>query len=370
VSVKKVNSVILMVLAACAADPDPKTSSMESAVLAPGHPMFARISATTNPQQPPASYRQKIHSVPSWDSAFSYAGATYPFTMVGTPPAQGGSTIVPPIVIPTRFTFDNGIVLDGSDSVAGTLGSPVFQNATYSVGTTQFGDAVQRATFWNQMSSTYHLQLGHPVVHSALSVAVPADKGFAFPVGPNQYLGLIDIDWFYGVMRSQLGPSWRVDQFPIVLSHNVFLYIGDPSQCCVLGFHDAYLTGYNRVLNKFDAQTWAWASYSDPGFFDVPISDVHALSHEVSEWINDPFGFNVVPNWQGNDSYGCSNALETGDPLVGHAYPVTIGGRTYNPQTQALLPWFERQSPSSAYAGTYSYPDTTALTTVPETCTF
>jgi len=62
--------------------------------------------------------------------------------------------------------------------------------------------------------------------------------------------------------------------------------------------------------------------------------------------------------------------LETGDPLVGHAYPVTINGTTYHPQTQALLPWFERQSPSSAYAGTYSYPDTTALTTVPETCTF
>ncbi|MGE5185508.1 MAG: hypothetical protein ACM31C_25770 [Acidobacteriota bacterium] len=366
---KKVLGLVLMVLAACAAENAPATSTTAD-TLSIGQPMFARINSTQNPQQPTPAYFYRIHSVASFDSAFSYQGVTYPYTMVGTPPAQGGTTIVPTVVVPTRFTFAGGLVLDGNDSVPGTLASPVFQTASYSTGTTQFGDAVQRAEFWNQMSTTYHVQLGRPVVQRTLDVAVPADRGFAFPVGPDQYIGFIDIDWFYGTVRGMLGPAWKVDQFPIVLSHNVFLYIGDPSQCCVLGFHDAYLTGYNRVLNKFDAQTWAWASYSDPGFFGpVPISDVHALSHEVSEWMNDPFTYNVVPPWQGNQAYGCSNALETGDPLVGHAYPVTTGGHTYYPQTQALLPWFERLSPSNAIDGAYSYPDETALTQLPYDCT-
>lgn len=37
-------------------------------------------------------------------------------------------------------------------------------------------------------------------------------------------------------------------------------------------------------------------------------------------------------------------------------------------QTEALLPWFERESPSSAVAGAYSYPDTTILTSVAQSC--
>src|SRR5256886_4358429 len=46
---------------------------------------------------------------------------------------------------------------------------------------------------------------------------------------------------------------------------------------------------------------------------------IHALSHEVSEWLNDPFVNNVVPAWSVpfEPQYGCSNYLETGDPLVG-----------------------------------------------------
>jgi hypothetical protein len=33
-----------------------------------------------------------------------------------------------------------------------------------------------------------------------------------------------------------------------------------------------------------------------------------------------------------------------------------------------MLPWFARESPSSAYAGAYTYPDTTVLTSLPLDC--
>jgi len=41
----------------------------------------------------------------------------------------------------------------------------------------------------------------------------------------------------------------------------------------------------------------------------------------------------------------------------------------YTLQTEALLPWFERQTPSQALDGTYSFPNTSALTSAaPLTC--
>ena len=371
-------ALLMVSSAACVGmeEPTEATSTATSALSQFGHPMYARINSQENPNKPEKTEKQhkqdkiEIHSIPTFDSSFTTDGVVYPYTMVGKAPQKGGTTVVATEIIPTRFTFADGTVLDGSDSVAATLASPIFSDATYSTGTTQFGDAIQRATFWNTMKSNYHVRLGeHPVVRPALSATIPADKGFAIPVGPGQSLALIDIDYFYQLMRDQLGPKWNIEKFPIVLSHNVFLYIGDASQCCVLGFHDAYVTKANNKQTEFDVQTWAWASYSDPGFFSVPISDVHALSHEVAEWMNDPFTFNPAPAWQGNDSYGCNTALEVGDPIVGSAFPVTINGRTYNPQNEALLPWFSRQTPSTAFAHAYSYPDTSVLTTYSSSCT-
>jgi hypothetical protein len=44
-------------------------------------------------------------------------------------------------------------------------------------------------------------------------------------------------------------------------------------------------------------------------------------------------------------------------------FPVVMpNGFTYHPQNEALLQWFEFQSPSDALDGAYSYPDTTILT--------
>jgi hypothetical protein len=43
-------------------------------------------------------------------------------------------------------------------------------------------------------------------------------------------------------------------------------------------------------------------------------------------------------------------------------FPVKLGGFLYHPQNEALLQWFEFQSPSSALGGAYSYPDMTTLT--------
>ena len=52
---------------------------------------------------------------------------------------------------------------------------------------------------------------------------------------------------------------------------------------------------------------------------DWALQDIHALSHEISEWADDPFVNNGVEPWLTPTApqYGCTNALETGDPVVG-----------------------------------------------------
>ncbi|MGH9761116.1 MAG: hypothetical protein ACREAC_09760, partial [Blastocatellia bacterium] len=146
---------------------------------------------------------------------------------------------------------------------------------------------------------------------------------------------------------------------------------GVPQDCCIGGFHTAFET--NQVKNKIFVQVFDFATsldqdvadfvFGDPTIF----SDVEALSHEISETMNDPFVNNVTPNYQipGAPTGVCQAILETGDvieDLQPAFFPVLLHGFTYHPQTEGLLQWFEGQKPSSAIAGAYSYPDPTKLT--------
>ena len=85
--------------------------------------------------------------------------------------------------------------------------------------------------------------------------------------------------------------------------------------------------------------------------------------------INDPFVlFNNVTDltpWWLSPNGNCQNDLEVGDVVEGlpnSTFPITMHGYTYHPQNEALLQWFEFQSPSSAIGGAYSYPDPSVIT--------
>jgi hypothetical protein len=101
------------------------------------------------------------------------------------------------------------------------------------------------------------------------------------------------------------------------------------------------------------------------------VADVTPLSHEISEWMNNPFGSNWVPAWTSPSSPGaCQTNLETADPvatLPNAGYPVTIDGFTYHPQNQVLLPWFTH-APSDTWDGALSFPDQGLVTRVSQPC--
>jgi len=322
---------------------------------------------------------QRVLSIPHFTGSFAFNGQTFPFNVVGTQPQVGGVTRIPTQVKPVTLLFEgyedekgDPIVLSPEPVVLSVRNSPNFRSAQYQTGFTQFADAVQRAQFYNAMAQDWHTLLDLPQLLRPLIIVVPKNSAKVFR---NRSTGavyaVVDTAFFVSQLNTLVQmENLRVDALPIILTHNVMLAPdADVGRCCVLGFHTAFDAG--QIRNTQMIQTLVWASWMDAGILGSGISDVTAMSHEISEWFNDPFGTNLVPAWQyPSASLGCQNNLETGDPLAtmpNAGYPVNIDGVTYHPQNQVLLPWFTRQ-PSDALDHDYSFPDSTLVTGPSQAC--
>ena len=292
----------------------------------------------------------------TWTSSFVSGGITYSYTMVGTDPSKGSaSTTVSDTIVPLILKFSNGTVFDGTQKVSNTIGSPIFNNAKFSSGTTQYGDAIQRGEFWKFVSTSarnYHVLVGTPTVATAITLTVPAAQGTVVKdPSSGKNIGIIDINWFDPQLQNLLiSQGFTANMLPIFLSNNVYLSSGSPSlsNCCIGGYH-------NAVQNSAGLQTYIFTINADADIHGGFGEDVSALSHELAEWLNDPFTNNVVPNWISPiaPQYGCNNALEVGDPLVGVVF--TVAGFTQHLQDETFFSWFARQKPSIGIKGRYTY---------------
>jgi hypothetical protein len=82
------------------------------------------------------------------------------------------------------------------------------------------------------------------------------------------------------------------------------------------------------------------------------------VTHELQEWYDDPFALKHVTPWSTPiaPSYGCSSLLETGDPVLGYGFKITMpNGVIYHVQDEVHYSWFARERPSRAERGYYSY---------------
>jgi hypothetical protein len=336
-------------------------------------------------------------TIPNWGSSFTDPtnGVTYPYSMVGANPATNSSTTVPFVIIPLDFTFDNnpyGVspTLPGSSKVAATIASPVFDgsadigaaSSTASAAptypgvapdprtenepsdTTQVGDAFVRAQ-WNKAGTGYHVLLGQPTVLATQRIEVPKNQGVLI-VGSRSHarIGLMSYSWFSSHLHN-LMVSMHISPtvVPLFLTYNTFLYIHTTADCCILGYHGA--TSSLNGNGKQQINTYMFAAYSDGGIFRANpgdsisyVQDIHGLSHEVTEWLDDPFINNAVNPWLTPTApqYGCTDALETGDPVVGFGFTVQMpGGAQYHPEDEVFYSWFARQNPSISSAGYYTY---------------
>ena len=161
-------------------------------------------------------------ALPTWSDSFTYQGLTYNFTMVGSDPKLGSkTTIIPTVIIPLRFVFPDGQVfdastdlIDGQTPVQGIINSPIFKNYNFvlggkSVGNTQYGDAFQRANFWDSVSvkaKDYHVLLGQPTVLPTQTIVVPDGLGF------------YDFDFSTGLLLPSVDRTFLADQSASILS--------------------------------------------------------------------------------------------------------------------------------------------------------
>jgi hypothetical protein len=344
------------------------------------HTASNRLSASTNAAlqgSAAASSPITIKSVPFFTSSFTFQNQTFPFSMMGHAPQRGGTTRIDTSYVAISFFFDefvdqngNNIVIDATGNTNTLLNGPDFERAPFATGNTQFSDAVQRAEFFNVMKKgddddQWHTLLENPRQFKPITVEVPFGSSLVFSDGTN-FFAFVDINF----MNSQLNTlvqteDIHVDEVPIFATHNTVYADFTFGGCCIGGFHTAFEA--NQVGNTVFVQTFAFATsldaavandiFGDPTLF----ADVDALSHELTETFNDPFVNNIVPSWQFPDLPAgvCSNVLETGDPVENTpnpTFPVTVDNFLYHPQTEALLQWFERQNPSTAFNGDFSFP--------------
>ncbi len=233
--------------------------------------------------------------------------------------------------------------------------SPIFQSTDFNyggtdVGRTQTTDAFQRANFWKVVNrEDYHVTLGPVSTFNAITVDVPAANGLALAttaLGPPAFcapMAIVDANLFDLFINNNILPALAPHgvnhgTFPIFLLYNAVLSDGDPTNllnCCILGYHG---TG-----NNDSTATYSPMDFDSTGLFGISGLDIATASHEVGEWMDDPFGNNPTPAWGHTGQVpGCQGNLEVGDPLSGTEAPRIImpNGFTYHIQELAFFSWF------------------------------
>jgi hypothetical protein len=298
-----------------------------------------------------------------------------PFNIVGTDPANGAATTsIPTVIVPIKVVYQTagGLFLDGTNVVLAVQNSPIFLTADYTVGgtdlgVTQFGDALQRGEFWQLpgfSQAGYHVLLGTPTIAPTVTITiVNSTQGHLYRLTSGGLLGVVTSSFFDAQLNALL-PNYTANMLPIFLTDNVYEGSnGTINTCCILGYHTS------QGPPAATAKTWIYAAYVESGTFGGNvILDVQALSHEVAEWLNDPFvgafafGFlNIIPPailpGQGG---ACIVNFETGDPLESPpaVFTQVTNGTAYHLQDEVFLPWYLHTTPSFSVNGWYSLQNT------------
>jgi hypothetical protein len=313
----------------------------------------------------------RLRTFPNWQGSFTFGGTAFPYTMAGGAPTRGGETRLATSMIVLAFKFDefadaqgNSLVIDTSQAIVqDILGSPNFVKSDYTVGHGQFGDVVQKASFFNIAERDWHTTLEKPRMLIPVTIEVPVGQAQVFDEGNGNMVGIVNFDFLFSQLQTILQlEDIKTDELPILVSHNVFAD-------AALGFHDAFEV---QQGNRSGIQTYTWTSWLDVEAFGPLFADATTITHEVSEWIADPFINNVTPEWLLPESGGfCDNVLEVGDPiefLDTQMFPITLHNHVYHTQNETMISWFSRDVPSKAFNGGYSYPDTTVLSSPSMPC--
>ena len=313
-------------------------------------------------------------------------------TLPGRDPSQGGTTVIPTVLVPVRLQFAAGhtagkpVTLDAAGDVPRLLRSPVFANVPFAAeGATQYADALLRATVGS--AAGWHTILGQPEVRQ-LTVEIPPGYGYVLTSKRTRtLLAMVDAEYLQKQIFRQIP---RQDgKLVIAVTRNAAYYVyGDATVCCSWGTHGVdETTGNSFVL----------ASYLGAVPPLVEERDVQPLTEQLAEWAKNPLhdplfhvafrrpppaGENVVPPWQppaagGAERHGCGgngpatrytlqdplDTNERSDLPAGPAWVVHARASDWHVADVALMSWY------AGGAGQYSFPDAQMLKAPATPCT-
>jgi hypothetical protein len=292
---------------------------------------------------------------------------------VGSDPRNGPDTTTigtPVIPVVLRFLDSKGDVVETLDptdpltsnpklsAFSAVVDSPIFQARDFkfgktSVGTVQWIEATERASFWNYPGAKFdnwHIVMV-PLLYPRQTLDVPQTD---WHINSSDHLHMVDGSLIAGFLSPQL-PAYE-GQLPIFLVYNTNLYNPDDG-----AYH------HNHVSSDGNNNPYIFTCYEDG---DAPSPNLHPLSHEIAEYAHDPFLSNKVDPYPKsnvpipwNPSYvftqkDCGTGLEVGDPVghkgTGNALSIDTSAMTYNFQNIAVASWFMDANPSFSVNGWYT----------------
>jgi hypothetical protein len=357
---------------------------------------------TTCPTTSTASAKEVTGTVQMWLGADTSNSVVYNFAMVGKDPTvkESSQTDISTKIVPLRFTYTNtasppvSYLFDPENNNRPCITqpplnmvqqSPMFAQTTLStngipLGKGQFVSLFQRANFWaytqpkttnpSTVNPGYQVFLSQVLVNAeetakrtitivdppakpsltlpyTLPGAVQTDKTWCSPVGK------IEVNALDNLLQTQIIPALKGSSnvvptdLPIFLLSNVVMYDTDVANCCILGYHNAYLsTTTGATANKL--QTYIVVNYDSTlagaftgAFPNAP--DSVGLSAVIADWMDNPTTLNQTPNWSGGpiSPSVCANRLEVSVPTTPPPfYSISTPRFTYHVQDLAFKAWF------------------------------
>ena len=211
------------------------------------------------------------------------------YTLVGRDPAHGGVTTIPTVLVPITLAFDaektagGPFIMDAIPDVPRVLGSPVFSQFAFpSGGTTQYADAMLRATF--PKADGWHTLLGKPEVKS-IKITIPVGYGYILTSKQTgRSFAVVDVEFLQKELFKRL--SKQDGKLVIAMTLNTTYYaLGDATVCCSWGTHGVdSTTGNSFVLGSYN--------HAAPSV--VEDDDVQPLTQQLGEFINDPLYLSLI----------------------------------------------------------------------------
>jgi hypothetical protein len=307
---------------------------------------------------------RKIDTVPTWHRSFFIKGTQYHYRLVGAAPSAA-TTSIPVVIIPIRLTVpaDTGgeTVFDAAKIAPHITSSPLF-TALPSGGDMQFGDGLLRANF-PDAPAEWHTLLA-PTIGPTLDITAPLGTvRLKHTKSGNPFGYIVDSS----IVNKPISAYLKANPQP----HAILIFVTYNSvERFAFGYH-SWRWGPDRRR----ALVYMYTSWFEGigAVFGFPSPDAATLSHEIAETIFDPLITSVTREWGDpfNKNHCFDHLIEVGDAIedahLPKVYAQELGQLDGQPylytlQNEALLPWFERQTPSTARDGAYSFPEASALT--------